>query len=78
MDAVEAEMAEMERLIFTHPKDLGHEDWSKQRVRAGLTGRQAAAQMQMEPRLLADIENGRVKPTEAQLESMSQTYGCGN
>ncbi len=71
-------MGEAERLIFLHPRDAKPNDLQRQRVQAGLTLHQAAKQLGIEARLLADLENGRTHLSAECAIRMADVYGCGD
>lgn len=71
---VQAQMDEMEQLILSRPTA---NICQRQRVAAGLTLRQAAKQLGIEPRLLSDIENGRTQLSAEMAQRMGRLYDCG-
>lgn len=78
LEKVQAQMDEAERLMLLHPKDAKPNDLQRQRVQAGLTLRQAAEQLRVEARLLADLENGRCELSAELAQSMGKLYDCGD
>lgn len=72
LDAAQAQMDETERLIFSEPSQ---ELCGRQRVAAGLTLRQAAKLLGVEPRDLADVEHGRAPLMPDLAAKMAELYG---
>ena len=73
----QAKMDEAERLMLLHPRDAKPRDLQQQRVQAGLTLRQAAGQLGVEARLIADCENGRCELPAELAQKMAECYQCG-
>ena len=77
LDEAELRMADLRRRIDTHPKDAKDRDLMEMRKLAGLTLRQAAAQLGIAPSELSDYEWCRKPLPPEMAEKMSETYGCG-
>lgn len=75
---VQAQMDEAQRLMLLHPRDAKPNDLQRQRVQAGLTLHQAARQLGIEARLLADYENGRTQLSAELAQTMAELYQCGD
>lgn len=74
---VQAQMDEAERLMLLHPRSAKPSDLQQHRVQAGLSLRQAAGQLGIEPRLLSDLENGRTQLSAELAQQMGGLYQCG-
>jgi transcriptional regulator with XRE-family HTH domain len=70
-------MDEDRQLFATHPQQATLVQLREQRVKAGLTLRQAAKVLGIEPSMLSDIENGRTQLAPDLATTMAEAYGTG-
>lgn len=74
LESTEAKLAETERLLLANPTQA---ICQQQRVLAGLRLGQAARQLGVESRHLADVENGRTPLPPELAAKMAEVYGVG-
>lgn len=76
LEAADAAMdAFEERLCELRAANPDYDKWRSARVAAGLTLRQAAKILEVDPVTLSDIERGENKPSEALAARMLNCYG---
>lgn len=75
--AAQDRLDEDHRLMSLHPGKATADELRRQRVMAGLTLHQAAGEIGVPARTLADFENQRATPNATEAAAMARAYGCG-